>query len=159
MRPVISAPLMPSLVAPPRPLPHPAAPEARSSVVIRSTNGEVQFEEAKVEKSQVHFLGGQRPQEVSPQDLSGFGWTYRHNWGPHNGWWILVLASNSFGPPYPCLRLVQRGSARQRRPIHRRRRHLVISVAPDSGLVSIRVFIDWPSPIGLVVDHLFVNPL
>lgn len=121
-------------------------------------HGEVQFEEAKVEESQVHFLGGQRPEGVSPQDLSGFGWTYRHNWGLRNGWWVLNLTSNSFGPNTRAYVSISEGPTGSGGKFIGGARYQVYNVAPDSGVVSIRVFIDWSSPIGLVVDYLFVNP-
>ncbi|MCF3100936.1 hypothetical protein IPZ58_05020 [Streptomyces roseoverticillatus] len=34
----------------------------------------------------------------------------------------------------------------------------VENVAPSNGVVEFRLFIDWPTDLGTVVDFLFVNP-
>jgi hypothetical protein len=89
---------------------------------------------------------------ITPADLVGFGWTYRHNWGLKNGFWRLNLTSASFTANtrafvsiHECNHL---GDAK----------YLVYNVVPNNGVVSIRVHVDWGAPIPLCADYMFVNP-
>lgn len=121
-------------------------------------HGEVQFEEAKVEESRIAVIGERRPEGLTAQDLQGFGFSYRHNWGPRNGWWILNLTSNAFTADTRAFVAISEGPTGSGGKFIGNARYSVYNIAPDTGVVSIRVFIDWSSPIGLVVDYLFVNP-
>ncbi|UNO42929.1 hypothetical protein [Streptomyces sp. MST-110588] len=123
-----------------------------------SGHGEIQFEEAKVEESQLNVIGDRKPAGVSAQDLQGFGYTYRHNWGPRNGWWVLNLTSNSFTANTRAFVSISEGPTSSGGKFIGNARYSVYNIAPDNGVVAIRVFVDWPNPIGLVVDYFFVNP-
>ncbi|MET9295478.1 hypothetical protein [Streptomyces sp. NPDC003077] len=123
-----------------------------------SGHGEVQYEEAKLEESQLHVIGERQPEGVTAQDLQGFGYTYRHNWGLRNGWWVLNLTSNSFTANTRAFVAISEGPTGSGGKFIGNARYSVYNVAPDNGVVSIRVFVDWPQPIGLVVDYFFVNP-
>jgi len=98
---------------------------------------------------------------ASPQpELSGTGFTYRHNWGGRHGqlrlqlnWadvnprsrvFVSIAEGNGFGPD--AGKFI--GGAR----------YTVHNVAPRPGGVDIWVNIEWPSDILLYADYLVVNP-
>ena len=97
---------------------------------------------------------------ITPQELSGTGFTYRHDWGDRNGQWKLNLnwsavrgnsrvfvAIGEGAPGGPAAGKIMGGA-----------RYTLYNVAPTNGAVSIWVNIEWSSPIRLYVDYLVVNP-
>jgi hypothetical protein len=102
----------------------------------------------------------------APQDgasaaaFFGNGYRYRHNWGSLNGQHILPLSwplitSNSLvfvaigeGVPPNTTAGKKIGAAR----------YTVHNVAPQNGVVSIWVNIEWANPIRLYVDYFVFNP-
>jgi hypothetical protein len=79
-------------------------------------------------------------------------------WGARNGWWILTLNSANIGPNTRVFVSASEGPTGSGGKFIGAARYLVYNVAPDTGHVSIRIHVDWPNPIGLVVDYLIVNP-
>lgn len=118
---------------------------------------ELQFDEADLDTSALRMLPGQAP-SGGVADLAGMAYTYRHNWGGRNGWWLLTLNSADFGPNTRVFVSASEGPTPGGGKFVGSARYSVYNVAMEAGTVSIRVFIDWPSPIGLVVDYLIVNP-
>ncbi|HWQ96047.1 MAG TPA: hypothetical protein VN368_01620 [Candidatus Methylomirabilis sp.] len=92
------------------------------------------------------------------KELSGNGWTYRHDWGNKKGLWKLNLTSNAincnsrvfvsateFGGGEQCAWM---GDAA----------YTVHNVVPYNGGVNVRVNIGWDSPIRVRLDYLIINP-
>jgi hypothetical protein len=121
---------------------------------------ELQMDEQQLDEQLLKVLGPGAPQteEISPQDLVEFGVSYRHDWGSRNGWWILNLTSGLFTANTRAFVSASEGPTANGGKFIGSARYLIYNVAPENGVVSIRIFIDWPSPIGVVVDYLFVNP-
>ncbi len=123
-----------------------------------ATYADIQFDEAGLDKTAVAFIGEKPSGAVGTQDLSGFGYTYRHDWGTRNGWWTLNLTSADFTADTRVFVSASEGPTASGGKFIGSARYLIHNVAPENGVVSIRIFIDWPSPIGLVVDYLIVHP-
>jgi hypothetical protein len=102
--------------------------------------------------------------DVEPEALAWPDFTYRHYWGSYRGWvdltlntsWIThgsnvlasasessELATNTDPIPHPFL-----GSAR----------FTIHNVVPLDGGVSVRMYIDWGSPLYTQVTYVVVNP-
>lgn len=83
---------------------------------------------------------------------------YRHDWGDKNGLWTLNLnwgdihcnslvfvSASEFGGGQQCGFI---GAAR----------YTVHNIAPHEGQVSVRLNIEWDSPIRVHLDYLVINP-
>lgn len=92
------------------------------------------------------------------KELSGTGFTYRHDWGNRRGQWRLNLnwwavnckskvfvSASEFGGGKQCSFI---GDVR----------YTVHNVATFNGGVSVRVNIEWDSPIRVRLDYLVINP-
>jgi hypothetical protein len=121
-------------------------------------HADLQFDEQELDESSVSVLGGAAPEELTAQTLAGNGFTYRHNWGLRNGFWTLNLTSQAFAADSRVLVSIGEGPTGNGGKFIGAARYLVYNVAPENGLIAIRVHIDWPQAIGLVVDYLVVNP-
>ncbi|MEL3946521.1 MULTISPECIES: hypothetical protein [Streptomyces] len=121
----------------------------------QTPHGPEQIVEAKLEESQIRVVG--QTGEVSPQDLSGNGYTYRHDWGAWNGFVRFNLTSSTFTANTRVFVAVSEPTGGGGKFIGAAR-YLVYNVAPDNGVVSVRVHIDWGSPLGVPIDYFIVNP-
>ncbi|WP_245613226.1 hypothetical protein [Skermanella stibiiresistens] len=111
----------------------------------------------EVIEQEVRSFGKEAGTGVRPADLSGTGFTYRHDWGDRNhgqrltlNWGAITANSRVFvsigeGAPGGGKFL---GSAK----------YTLFNVAPANGSVGIWLDIDWNSPIRLSVDYLVINP-
>jgi hypothetical protein len=95
---------------------------------------------------------------VTPSDLSGTGFTYRHDWGDRNHGQRLTLS------PWPAVTANSRvfvsigeGAAGGGKHLGAAK-YTLFNVAPANGSVGIWLDIDWTSPLRLVVDYLVINP-
>lgn len=95
--------------------------------------------------------------DVSTQELSGTGFTYRHDWGDRSGQQILNLNWDAVTENSRVFVAVGEGAPGGGKFVGNAR-FTVHNVAPSNGEVSIRVNIEWDSPIRLYVDYLVVNP-
>jgi hypothetical protein len=92
-----------------------------------------------------------------PQNLSGDGFTYRHDWGDRNGFWVLNLNWGAINRNSRVFVSIGECDPRGGKFIGGAR-YLLYNVAPNDGVVSIRVNVDWSSAIRLCADYLVVNP-
>lgn len=97
--------------------------------------------------------------EVSPE-LTGTGFTYRHDWGRRHGQWTLRLNWGAVNPRSHVFVSIAEGAAGgpDSGKFIGAARYTVHNVAPRSGGVDIWVNIEWGSDIPLYVDYLVVNP-
>lgn len=93
-------------------------------------------------------------------ELSGTGFTYRHNWGARHGAWTLRLNWGALTPRSRVLVSIGEGAAGgpDAGKFIGSARYTVHNVAPRAGGVDIWVNIEWGSDILLYVDYLVVNP-
>ena len=91
------------------------------------------------------------------RDLSGFGYTYRHNWGFWNGQRIFTLTSSNYTRNTRAFVAIGECDPAGGKIIGAAR-YTVHNVAPTNGAVRIWVNIEWSAPIGLCADYLIVNP-
>lgn len=99
--------------------------------------------------------------EVGPEpELSGTGFTYRHNWGPRHGPWVLRLNMAVITAKSQVFVSIAEGAAGgpDAGKFIGAARYTVHNVAPRAGGVDIWVNIEWSSDIPLYVDYLIVNP-
>jgi hypothetical protein len=112
---------------------------------------------AEVRQAEVHPLFG----AASPQpELSGTGFTYRHDWGARRGEWLLQLNWADVGPRSQVFVAIGEGAAPgpDAGKFIGSARYTLHNVAPRPGGVDIWVNIDWESDIAIYVDYLVVNP-
>jgi hypothetical protein len=97
---------------------------------------------------------------ITPQELSGTGVTYRHDWGDRNGQWILTLNWSTVTANSRVFVAIAEGAPGG--PASGKfigsARYTLYNVAPTNGAVSIWVNIEWSSPIRLYVDYLTIRP-
>lgn len=93
-------------------------------------------------------------------ELSGTGFTYRHNWGPRRGQWTLRLNWGSVNPRSRILVSIGEGTAAgpDAGKFLGSARYTVHNVAPRAGGVDIWVNIEWGADILLFADYMVVNP-
>lgn len=98
--------------------------------------------------------------ELAPE-LSGSGFTYRHNWGPRRGQWTLRLNMAGVTPRSLVFVSIGEGAAggAEAGKFVGAARYTVHNVAPRAGGVDILVNIEWGSDILLYADYLVVNPV
>lgn len=106
------------------------------------------------EASIVQFMQG-----VSPQDLAGRGFTYRHDWGDRNGSWKLFLNWSAINARSRVFVAISEGAAGgpDAGKFIGAAKYTLFNVAPTNGGVDIWLHIDWSSPIRLYADYLVVN--
>ena len=117
------------------------------------------FAEVRQEVQQVAvqpLLGAAAPQP----ELSGAGFTYRHDWGARRGQWTLRLNWGDVNPRSQVFVSVAEGAVGgpDAGKFIGAARYTVHNVAPRAGGVDIWVNIEWPSDIPLYVDYLVINP-
>lgn len=93
-------------------------------------------------------------------ELSGTGFSYRHNWGARRGEWKLSLNWSAVNPRSRVLVSVGEGVAGgpDNGKFIGSARYTVYNVAPRAGGVDIWVNVEWGADILLYVDYLVVNP-
>ncbi|WP_137938147.1 hypothetical protein [Chitinivorax sp. B] len=101
--------------------------------------------------------GPNEPMASPKTPLLASFYTERIDWGNKNGWWILTLydwriTANS--RVYVSFSEADGGGNR----FIGSAVYTIHNVAPRNGAVSIRVFVNWGSPLHTVVDYLVVQP-
>ena len=93
-------------------------------------------------------------------ELSGTGFTYRHDWGARRGQWILRLDWNVIQPPSRVLVAIGEGApgGPAAGKFIGAARYTVHNVASRWNGVDIWVDIAWSSDIPLYADYLIINP-
>jgi hypothetical protein len=93
-------------------------------------------------------------------ELSGAGFTYRHNWGPRRGQWTLRLNLAGVTPRSHVFVSIGEGVAGgpDAGKFIGAARYTVHNVAPRAGGVDIWVNVEWGSDILLYADYVVVNP-
>ena len=94
--------------------------------------------------------------DATASDVTGTGFTYRHDWGLRKGRWVLHLQDPAITGATRVFVSAGEGSGDGK--FIGAARYTVHNVAPGPGRVSIRVEIDWDTPISLLVDYLIVQP-
>jgi hypothetical protein len=98
---------------------------------------------------------------ASPQpELSGTGFSYRHDWGARRGQWTLRLDWGDINPRSQVFVSIGEGApgGPDAGKFVGEARYTVHNVAPRAGGVDIRVNIEWGADIPLYADYLVVNP-
>jgi len=98
---------------------------------------------------------------ASPQpELSGTGFTYRHDWGARRGQWTLRLNWGDVNPRSRVFVSIGEGAAGgpDAGKFIGLARYSLYNVAPRAGGVDIWVNIEWSADIPLYVDYLVINP-
>jgi hypothetical protein len=95
--------------------------------------------------------------EVGAQDVQGSGFTYRHYWGQFRSYLNAQLTWGGFTPDTRVFVAVSEGFPNGQKSFGDAR-FLLYNVSPVSGAVWIRMHIDWPAPLHVLVDYLIVNP-
>ena len=122
-----------------------------------AVRGPFSEDEQDAEPGAVHLLLG----AASPEpELSGTGFTYRHNWGARRGQWLLRLNWAAVNPRSRVLVAIGEGAAGglNNGKFIGGARYSLYNVAPRAGGVDIWVNVQWSSNILLYVDYLVVNP-
>lgn len=114
-------------------------------------------DEQVVEQAAVRQLFGAAAPEP---ELSGTGFTYRHDWGTRRGQWVLRLNWSAVGPRSRVLVSIGEGAAggTDAGKFIGAARYTVHNIAPRAGGVDIWVNIEWSADIPLYADYLVVNP-
>ncbi|MDJ0462483.1 hypothetical protein [Streptomyces sp. H27-C3] len=73
------------------------------------------------------------PQGVRPEELSGLGYTYRHNWGLWNGFVRFDLTSSTYTANTRAFVPVSEGPTASGGKFVGNARYLVYNVAPENG--------------------------
>jgi hypothetical protein len=116
------------------------------------------FESQAVDEEQVQSLFRAGPEGAAgPQAFFGTGFAYRHDWGNRNGQWILNLSWGAITTESKVFVAIGEGAAGSGKFIGGAR-YTLHNVAPQNGVVSIWVNIEWSYPIRLYVDYFVVNP-
>jgi hypothetical protein len=92
--------------------------------------------------------------------LFGNGYRYRHNWGKLKGQHILPLNWGLITPNSLVFVAIGEGVLPNTTAGKKigEARYTLHNVAPQNGVVSIWVNIEWPNPIPLYVDYFVFNP-
>lgn len=130
-----------------------AAPLSGSVRAATSANGATTFSTAELALKSAQ---SQRAAAV-PTLISGTGFTSRVNWGQKNGDWKLNLTSPFFTKNTRAFVSIGECDLTGGKFIGAAK-YTLYNVAPNTGVVSIWVNINWGAPIWLCVDYLFVNP-
>lgn len=102
----------------------------------------------------------QAPAAMPQPELSGNGFTYRHDWGARRGQWVLRLNWAAATPRSRVLVAIGEGApgGPDAGKLVGSARCTVHNVAPRAGGVDIWVNIEWSADIALYADYLVVNP-
>ena len=113
-----------------------------------------------VDEGAVRRLPGGAAAGQPEPELSGTGFTYRHNWGLRRGQLVLRLNWSAITPRSRVLVAIGEGAAGgvDAGKFIGSARYTLHNVAPRAGGVDIWVNIEWSSDIPLYVDYLIVNP-
>jgi hypothetical protein len=115
------------------------------------TQGIATYRTESVLEDQVMRFGGR------PEELIGTGFTYRHDWGNLNNQNILNLQWGAINRNSRVFVAIGEGDANGGKVIGAAR-YTLYNVAPNDGVISIWVNIEWSYPIRLYVDYFVVNP-
>jgi hypothetical protein len=137
----------------------PTAGSQLEGMAEASSAGKAAFAEEmqEVQQAEVQPLFG----AASPEpELSGTGFTYRHDWGVRRGQWKLRLNWGDVGPRSQVFVSIGEGtgSGPDDGKFIGGARYTLHNVAPRAGGADIWVNIEWNSNIRLYVDYLVVNP-
>ncbi|KFI08350.1 hypothetical protein [Massilia sp. BSC265] len=93
-------------------------------------------------------------------ELSGTGFTYRHDWGARRGQWVLRLNWNVIQPASRVFAAIGEGvpGGTAAGKMIGSARYTLHNVAPRRNGVDIWVNIAWSADISLYVDYLIINP-
>jgi hypothetical protein len=94
---------------------------------------------------------------ITPQNLTGTGFTSRDDWGDKNGQWKLNLTWGAINANSRVFVAIGEGSPGGGTFIGGAR-YILYNVAPTNGAVNIWVNVECSSPIRLSVNYLMVNP-
>jgi len=128
--------------------------ELRESTSMPQFPAAMENQDAKVEE--VGQLGMSQ-EGASPAAFFGNGYSYRHDWGDRKGQHILHLNWNLITRDSLVFVAIGEGAAGGGKLIGSAR-YTLHNVAPNNGVVSIWVNIEWGSPIRLYVDYFVFNP-
>jgi hypothetical protein len=109
----------------------------------------------------VRQLFGPASAPLAPQpELSGTGFTYRHDWGARRGEWLLRLNWDVIQPPSRVFVAIGEGvpGGPNAGKFIGAARYTVHNVAARWNGVDVWVNIEWSSDISLYVDYLIINP-
>jgi hypothetical protein len=110
---------------------------------------------AEVDMNEMKTLtGGQ----IGAQDLSGNGFTYRHDWGNLKGRINLNLAWDAIQQGSKVFVSATEFGGGNQDAFIGAARYTVHNVAPHAGGVSVQINVEWDSPIRVRLDYLIVNP-
>lgn len=98
--------------------------------------------------------------ELTPQDVGGTAFTYRHDWGNKHGAWKLNLNLAGANPASRVFVAIGEGAAGgpDAGKFVGDAKFTLMNVAPRAGGVDIWVNIDWGSDIRIYADYLVINP-
>ena len=116
--------------------------------------------DATADDSAVRQLVQGRAAAAPEPELSGDGFTYRHDWGLRRGQWVLRLNWAAVTRQSRVLVAVGEGASGgpDSGKVIGSGRFTVHNVAPRAGGVDIWVDIEWSADLSLYADYLVVNP-
>lgn len=92
------------------------------------------------------------------EDLSGTGFTYRHDWGNKHGQWKLTLNWGAVTRNSRVFVSASEFGGGAQVPFVGGARYTVHNVAPFDGGVVVWINIEWGSDIRVQLSYLVVNP-
>lgn len=148
---------------------HPAATRIAASageaeVAVASSAMPASFRELRhdADPAAVRQLFGGAPARAGrPEpELSGAGFTYRHDWGARRGQWVLRLNWDVIQPPSRVLVAIGEGvpGGPSAGKFIGAARYTLHNVASRWNGVDIWIDIAWSSDISLYADYLIINP-
>ena len=148
---------------------HPAATRIAASageaeVAVASSAMPASFRELRhdADPAAVRQLFGGAPARAGrPEpELSGAGFTYRHDWGARCGQWVLRLNWDVIQPPSRVLVAIGEGvpGGPSAGKFIGAARYTLHNVASRWNGVDIWIDIAWSSDISLYADYLIINP-
>jgi hypothetical protein len=114
-------------------------------------------ETQEVNEQEVRSFGAAAGTGVKPSDLSGTGFTYRHDWGDRNHGQRLTLNWNVITANSRVFVAIGEGASGGGKFLGAAK-FTLFNVAPANGSVGIWLDIDWTSPLRLYADYLITNP-
>ena len=140
-----------------------AAGAREAEVLVASSAMPASFRELRqdADPAAVRQLFGTAAAASDPQpELSGTGFTYRHDWGARRGQWVLRLNWDVIQPPSRVLVAIGEGvpGGPNAGKFIGSARYTLHNVASRWNGVDIWVNIEWSSDISLYADYLIINP-